>query len=147
MQVTGFRDVSKPGDIQRLVKWEENWVPAGDGYETRTLRPTIWEWSYLDVSNPRRIEYSGPEFKWVPTAITSVPWVGTHWHGLSFGFTWPREAPTETEYARRDRIMVLRAATHVDLDKGEAEPEWMLPAMQPVMHNPAIDVQVLRAAA
>lgn len=123
MQVTGFRAVSRPGDVQSLVRWERYWELAKDGWEVHRLRPMIWEWTYLDVSNPRRIEYDGPSYKWTCTAIYEATMPRP---------PWPREAPSETEYVRRDRIMVLRQACHVDPEKGEAEPRWMEPAAESV---------------
>jgi hypothetical protein len=132
MKVTGFVAVSRPGDIQRMVKWEASWIPVGDGYEAKTIHPTIWEWTYLDVSNPRRIEYSGPEFKWVPTAITEMSWAGTQ------APQWPREAPTEIEFARRDRIRKLRKICHIDEDRGTAEPEWAVQQRESLLPLPVM---------
>jgi hypothetical protein len=141
MQVIGFVAVSRPGDVQRMIRWEESWVPIEDGlnneYEARRLNPTIWEWTYLDVSNPKRIEYAGPEFRWTPTAISE---------GQFSQPPWPREAPTETEDMRRGRIMVIRAACHLDHEKACVEPQWVGKTSS-VREGSHLDFLELRAAA
>jgi hypothetical protein len=144
--VREFGLVHNPSDSERfirLVKWEGRWRPVanpvlGEGgqWEEFTLTPTVWELARLDVSNPRALNYSGPEWNMVPVVITELPM--RHWRT-----TWPSEAPTETESMRRLRIRELRRSCHVDETKGDAEPTWMPAPAKLQMHNPACDVNAI----
>lgn len=123
MFVREYGLVHNPSDTARfvrLVKWEGRWSPPDtEGYETYSVVPTVWEWTSLDVSNPRAYDYNGPVFKMVPTAITELM------AGLPVHSVWPREAPGESEVMRRERIRALRRACHVDPAVGSAEPAWI----------------------
>src|SRR4051812_17125830 len=117
---------SDPERFVRLVKWERRWTPFQDAegpYESLSLFPTVWDYTPLDVSNPRALDYSGPEIQLVPTAITSLEWTARG--GFPMRFTWPREAPSETEETRRMRIRELRRVCHVDEQVGMTEPTWI----------------------
>lgn len=109
---------SDPDRYIRLVKWEGHWsTPDAAGVETYHSVPTVWEWTSLDVSNPRAYDHNGPVFKMVPTAITELPL-------RSLKHFWPNEAPVESEELRRERIRALRRACHVDELLGWDEPQW-----------------------
>jgi hypothetical protein len=132
MFVREFGLVHNPGDAERfvrLVRWEGRWLPADDeGFEVRVMVPVLWEWSELDVSNPRTLSYDGPQWRMVPTAIVEQPI--RRWPTV-----WPRDAPTETETMRRMRIRALRAACHVDPVTAKAEPAWMPPTDAHEVHK------------
>lgn len=87
------------------------------------LVPVLETRERLDVSNPRQYGYHGPEWKWVPTAVTEL--LDKSGAGIFDIPVWPREAPTETEVMRRRRIQVIRRAVHVDPKRGEAQPRWV----------------------
>lgn len=109
---------SDPERYVRLTKWSLKWTPGSDGYDSCSAVPTVWEWTQLDVSNPRAYDYVGPVWKLVPTAITETPVVRQ--------VQWPREAAGESESVRRMRIRALRLACHVDPELGAAEPAWIV---------------------
>lgn len=105
----------------RLVKWERRWLPCmdeeGEECESASLVPVAWEWTLLDVGNPRSFVYEGPSWSMTPTAIVELSM--DQWRSV-----WPREQLPENEELRRLRIRTLRRACHVDQDKGLAEPQW-----------------------
>lgn len=146
MFVREYGLVHNPGDSDRfvrLVKWVGRWSkPDADGYESYSVTPTVWEWSMLDVSNPRAVDYSGPVWGLVPIVITELP----ARRGPSI---WPSDAPTETESMRRLRIMEVRRACHVNEAVGNREPAWVTAARaaRPQAHNPVCDVSVISGPA
>jgi len=112
--------VHNPGDPERyvrLVRWEDRWVQMDDTWEVRLRVPIVWEWTPLDVGNPRSLNYSGPVWRLVLTRITELPM-------RSWPVRWPQDAPTETELMRMERIRAVRAACHVDQERAAAEPDW-----------------------
>lgn len=107
---------SNPERFVRLVKWEGRWSAADvDGYESYSLHPTVWEWSVLDV---RPAHDPVPQLRLAATAISELP-MGR----LSLP-PWPKDATSESEELRRERIRVLRRASHVDVALGALEPQW-----------------------
>lgn len=110
---------STPDKFVRLVRWEGAWSPSIDPeYETYNVVPVVVERTLLDVSNPRSLQYNGPEWRLVPTAVTELTL--KHWP-----VHWPGEAPTETETMRRERIRAARRMALLNDDRASVEPTWV----------------------
>jgi hypothetical protein len=109
---------SDPPRFIRVLSYEAiNWVGA-DGTPSRLeLVPVLKELERLDVSNPRALNYGGPEWRWVPVHVQQVGWHRPQW---------PNGVTSETEDTRRLRIRTIRQLIHVDPKKGHREPRWQL---------------------
>lgn len=104
---------SDPDRYWRIVSYE--YVSGSVAH----VIPVRREYRILDVSDPKRFGYKGPEWRLTVVRVTELermPVIDT-WHA------WPKSS--ESEELRRARIRYLRTTIHVNQAIGAQEPVWM----------------------
>lgn len=96
---------SNPRWFGQSVRWERRWVQV-DEFDELHLVPVVRQWEMLLVGG-----------KWTPV-LTRITEQSPRRHV-------PGQVGDEPEALRRGRIRTIRAAIHVDSEKGFEDPDWV----------------------